>query len=700
MADETTTAPLPFVLRMLRDLDKRGTYIAIKNAKQYQQVIASLKKHGTLALDTETTGLDTITAKCLGYSFSAVPHTAYWVPITVDPQMKLLKKLIAKKHLIFYNASYDLAIVQNHLGQTLTNSFSDCMFACFFRDIDGFGIHGKLKQQAEMLLGWPSVELKDILAANESVATGKPYEKIKIKSDQVDFTKLEEWQQRIYGCQDADVTLRLFLHPEVKDAVQHLMPKIWNLEHKVVPVVMHMYQNGIKVDLKKLAEMDTILQAETEQAQTTMNEIAAAACAPVIVPADFDPKADDANPMLKAVFELNRLMKKTGFNPGSATQKRYLLFNLLGLPVTRRAESGEPSTDKLALDEIELEHQIIPVLKHFMKMNTRRSNYTTSIPEMINPVTGRVHPSLKQTGARTGRFSCSKPNFQAVSRDQDPSDPVHIRSAFVAEKGNVVLAADYSQIELRIAASLSGEPVLCNGYLAGEDVHTATASVIYGIPPEQVTPAQRTAAKTANFSILYGISAYTLCARNRKVLPTVEAAQDLIDRWFAALPVLSRWIRDTKFDARKLGYAETFFGRIRPIPALQRPGDAEIKKCMDKFLTKEWSKRYSLDDLYEIAVNSLISGAERESVSHVVSGTAADIIKIAMVNVDNAILKSGLPIKMCLQVHDELLFEVPTKLVKTASKLIRENMELKEIAPGWVPITVDIGTGKSWFEAK
>jgi DNA polymerase-1 len=319
---------------------------------------------------------------------------------------------------------------------------------------------------------------------------------------------------------------------------------------------------------------------------------------------------------------------------------------------------------------------------------------------MVNEATGRVHPSLWATGVKSGRFSCSNPNMQGVSKDHADDDIVQIRELFVPAKGNVLTAADYSQIELRIAASLSQEPVWCDAYNAGDiDMHTQTASKMYKVPFTKVIKDQRDIAKTVNFSILIGISAYTLSAHNRKTIPTQEVAQGLIDSWFDALPRLTEWIDEIKRRARVRGEMKTYFGRIRPFPEIRNPKPESIARRIKSLREREWAQDKDYDELVDIAIRSLLASFERKALSHIIQGTAADIMKIAILNVDKALRKEKMPVKMLLTVHDELLFEHTPKISDEFHALLQETMTFKQLGPGWVPLTVDIGCGANWAEA-
>jgi len=678
--------PVAFdVIEKLHQLDISNTYTTLDTPADFKRVMKQYKDYTEVALDTETTGIDTITAKCLGYSFSFEPHVAYWVPIKADPQMKRLQRIINKRVVVFFNAGYDIAIIEKYGIKIEDDKIRDVMIACFFRDIPNYKRKAGLKIQAQEILQCETVELKDILKINRNVQ--------KVAKNDVNFTELKPWQQRVYGCQDADVTMQLWLHDEIKAAIAS-MPDIWQLEHRLIRPMMKMYKNGVGVDLKKVDELDSILKEECDKCNAAVSN--------VIVNSNSDVCTVNKDGIVTFKHpELARLTKKKGFNLGSFMQRQYLLFDILNLPRTQPTKTGF-STDHDALESIEHEHDIIPVMMRYNQLVSRRNSYTKKIPRIIHPIDKRIHPSLWATGVKSGRFSCSDPNMQGISRDHAKDDPVHIRQIFVPAKGNLITAADYSQIELRIAASLSNEPKLCMAYNKGNiDIHRQTASEIFDVPFNNVTADQRDAAKTTNFSILTGISAYTLSARNKHIIPTPTMAQDLINNWFDAYKHLATWIKLQKQTARMCGSIKTYFGRIRPFPDIKRPREEIIQQRIQNLSNKEWIKAVDFAELHDIATRSLVAGFERQALSHVIQGTAADIMKMSIINVDNRIKREKMPILMILTVHDELLFEHPANIVDEVHDMLQDVMTFKQgtFGKNWVPLTVDIKSGKNWDEA-
>lgn len=685
MQDVVDTTQEPEAIQVLKQWDLMSKYVSLDTVKKLERAVRAMDDVGTISLDTETTGLDTITANCLGYSFSDKAHEAFWVPYTVDPQLKLLKKLVKGKVIIFFNAGYDLAIIEKYGVRVPEKYVRDVMIACFFRDIDGYKRNAGLKKQSKIILSLPTVELKEILMANMGVA--------KLKSDDVDFTLLEPWQQRVYGCQDADITIQLWQDKSIQKAV-NMMPEIWELEHQLIQPVMSMYKNGVGVDLKMVAELDAALEQECQKCSKQVLTAAFKECETETI--------TTAKGKTKTVFcheELARLTKKKDLNLGSFVQKQILLFELLGLPRTHRTATGW-STDQHALSFIKNEHEIVPILMRYNRMASRRNSYTKKLPSKINIITGRHHPSLWATGTKSGRFSCSNINMQGISKDHAADDPVRIRKIFVPGKGNVLTSADYSQVELRVVASLSGEPVLCKAYIEGNiDAHQQTAANMYKIPFADVTIRQREIAKIVNFSILICVGAKKLSNLYNDTMPTEAVAQGIIDEWYAALPVLGNWVEKTKQIVYMRSEMRTYFGRIRPFPEIHSPYPASIAKRIEVLRERDWAREKSDSELHDVAIRSLQASDERAALSLVIQGTAADIMKIGIVRVHRAIRKAKMPVKMLLTVHDELLFEHSPKITKEFHALLREQLTWKEFGPAKVPLPIDIGTGKNWDAA-
>lgn len=686
----------PIAHQLLEQWDKMSDYVTIRDKVHYDEVLASHADHTAVAFDTETTGVDIFVDELIGYSFSFKSGTAFWVPIAVDPNCRRLNRLLKDRTVLVFNAGFDVAIAKRYgvtipkYDDTTKTGYLDVMIACFLRDVLGYKHNAGLKAQAELILSLPTITLDMIIAANKGVE--------KVKKEEIDFTLLTPDQARIYGCQDADITLQLWEHPSMQKAVNSQLD-IFRLEHDVIEPVMSMYANGIDIDLECVEKLDGVLAEECAKCESQVWEQVPDELASAVAMAEsLDPEcATEAQIQWRdRVIKLQRLTKKKGLNLGSSTQKQILLFDVLNCPKTRRTTTGH-STDQEALESIETSHAVVPIVRRYMQLVSRRSMYTGKLPEMVHPQTGRIHPTLWATGVRSGRFSCSAPNLQGVSKDESPDDPARIRDIFVARKGEVLTAGDYSQIELRITASLSQEPLWLKTYMSeGGDLHSDMAMKMYGT----VEGGKRSIAKTANFSILTGISAHTLYARNRKAFANVQAAQEAIDLWFESVPRVKRWIDSVQDTAYRQGYMSTYFGRVRPFPEIQRPSEQAISMRIEDFKLNDWAQELEYERLREIATRSLVNGHRRKALSHIIQGTAADIIKIAIVRVWKAINKERIPIEMLLTVHDELLFRHPENITQEAHALIREAMTFPCVGEGWVPLTVDIGSGHNWTEAK
>lgn len=688
----------PYVIKVMKQWDAICSYTTIEEVRKFDKyVLPKLSRFDTVAIDTETTDLDSNIASMRGYSFSFEEGVAYWVPIENDPSLWLLKRVIKDRVLPMANAGYDIPIIEKSSDIKINDTLvRDVLFAAFFNDVENYKMHAGLKEQANIHLHLPTFELQDIIKANLGVE--------KLASDQIKFDILEPWQKRVYGSQDADITLRLWHLKSFQESIQR-MEGCWTVEHEVIRPVIEMYKNGISIDIKKCAKFDKILEKACDQCQKEAYEMALRECETI--------KDDYGNVVFKNADLRNLTIKYykskepkiLGLNLGSFPQKQILLFEELKIKKTRQVKSGY-STDAQELAQIKDEHPIIPLVIQYNKLASRRNNYTKekALPSMINVVTGRVHPSQWQTGTKSQRFSCTNPNLQGVPKDLTEQDIVHIRELFVAEKGKELTVADYSQIELRIAASLSKEPVWQKAYRSGKnaDVHRDTAMAIYGVA--EPTDLQRSRAKTGNFSILTGITAHAFGKDNN--MP-IEEAQEFIDNWFGALPVLTTWIKEVHARTRILGYAQTHFGFIRPFPDIIDPRPDVVMQRVNTYLQYPWSHEYSDDALYTMAQNSLMRGFCNKALSHYIQGTAAGIIKRALVKVYRGIIKHKMPIKILLTVHDEIVFENPPKMRKEIMEFLQEHMEFKADDErlntpntSWVPLTIDVGHGHSWADAK
>jgi DNA polymerase-1 len=431
-----------------------------------------------------------------------------------------------------------------------------------------------------------------------------------------------------YAAEDADITLQLHqtLWPELEKEPR-LASLFREIEMPLLSVLSHIERNGVLVDAKMLAKQSSELAKRLEEIKLE----------------SFDVAGEE-------------------FNLASPKQIQVILFEKLGLPVLKKTPKGAPSTAEEVLVELALDYPLPKLILEHRGMSKLKSTYTDKLPERIDPDTGRVHTSYHQAVASTGRLSSSDPNLQNIPIRSEEGR--RIRQAFIAPKNHTILAADYSQIELRIMAHLSGDEGLLKAFAAGEDIHRATAAEVFGMSVEEVSNEQRRSAKAINFGLIYGMSAFGL---GRQLGITRHAAQEYVDLYFQRYPGVKDFMDSTRESARENGYVETVFGRRLYLP--------------------EINHRNAMRRQY----------AERTAINAPMQGTAADIIKRAMIEVDQWIEKSGLDVTLIMQVHDELVFEIHKDLVDEAKPEIDRLMT--QVAKLQVPLVVDIGTGKNWDEA-
>jgi DNA polymerase-1 len=431
-----------------------------------------------------------------------------------------------------------------------------------------------------------------------------------------------------YAAEDADVTLRLHqtLWPRLQDEAR-LARLFQEIEMPLVPVLSRIERNGVLVDRG-------MLEAQSVELAASMKNIAAEA---------YEAAGEE-------------------FNLASPKQIQAILFEGLGLPVLEKTPKGQPSTAESVLQELAHEYPLPKLILEYRGMSKLKSTYTDALPARIDPETGRVHTSYRQAVASTGRLSSTDPNLQNIP--VRTPEGRRIRQAFVAPAGSVILAADYSQIELRIMAHLSGDQRLLEAFESGEDIHRATAAEVFGVAPKKVSDDERRSAKAINFGLIYGMSAFGLA---RQLGVPRREAQAYVDLYFSRYPGVKQFMDDTKERARDCGYVETVFGRRLYLP--------EIK-------SRNAPRRQY---------------AERTAINAPMQGTAADIIKRAMITLDRWLAESGTTVRMIMQVHDELVFEVAEDSSADLQAVVVAQMEAA--ADLSVPLKVDVGVGKNWDEA-
>jgi len=596
----------------------KRNYQIVNSEQALDKLIAQLAAAREFAIDLETSSKEAMAAELVGISLSSAPGEAFYIPVghrTLSPIAQLalpqvtarLKPLLEDGEIakIAQNGKFDMTVLAEY-GIKLRNLGFDTMIAAY-------------------LLGEKSVGLK-VLAFNKLGIEMTPITDLIGKgAKQVSMAMVETGQAADYACADADITLRLKnrLEPELHQ--QGLWQLFSEVEMPLVPVLVAIERNGVALDTELLRDMSHSLGKE----------------------------------MLRLEAEVYNSLGYR-FNINSSQQLSRILYEELKLPTARKTKSGY-STDAAALEELKGTHPIIELVLQYRQLAKLKSTYTDAFPALINPKTGRVHTSFNQTGTTTGRLSSSEPNLQNIPIRSELGGK--IRQAIIAEPGWYLLSADYSQIDLRALAHISQDPELVDTFLRDEDVHTFTASRVFNVPPDEVTPDMRRVAKTVNFGVIYGMSDYGL--EQATDFSREEAAQ-FIASYFEKYPGVQDYIEATRRQARELGYVQTVLGRRRYIPEINSP-NRQIREA-----------------------------AERMAINMPVQGTSADIIKIAMVELHHEMEKRELRSKMILQVHDELVFEIPPEeldlMKELVSKIMPDALKLS------VPLKIDIKIGKNWAE--
>jgi DNA polymerase-1 len=582
-----------------------------------------LNKASLFAFDLETTSLDYMQAEIVGCSFAVKSGEAAYVPMAHDyegaPAQLAREAVLAQLKSLLEDPQ------QAKLGQNLKYDMS--VLARY--DIHMQGIEFDTMLESYVLDSTASRHDMDTLALKHLTHMTIHYEDIAGKgAKQLSFNQIELEQAAPYAAEDADITLRLHeaLWPQLQETPS-LVSVFRDIEMPLVPVLSRIERRGVLLDVKMLNKQSR----------------------------EFE----------KRLLELEKEAHKEAgeaFNLGSPKQLQAILFEKLGLPVISKTPKGQPSTAESVLQELAHDYALPELILEHRSLSKLKSTYTDKLPQQIDPASGRVHTSYHQAVAATGRLSSSDPNLQNIPVRKEEGR--RIRRAFIAAPGHKMLAADYSQIELRIMAHLSKDDGLLKAFAAGEDIHRATAAEVFGIEPDKVSGDQRRSAKAINFGLIYGMSAFGLA---RQLDIERGMAQQYIDLYFARYPGVKAYMDETRERARQQGYVETVFGRRLYLP--------EIKA------SNAVRRQY----------------AERTAINAPMQGTAADIIKRAMIDLDRAIEKSKLDIHMIMQVHDELVFEVAESIVEQASDIITNSMvSAAELA---VPLIVDVGIGSNWDEA-
>ena len=594
------------------------TYNLVDNLDDMRRLCDRILTQEKVAYDSETTSTDIMTAEMVGMSFAVEGGEAWYVPVVsretdeVREILEIFRPFFENEKIVKVgqNLKFDLNILARY-GMELRPPMFDTMLAHYIIQPE---LRHNLDYLAEIYLNYQTIHIDELIGpkgrGQKSMADLAP-------ADVVD-----------YACEDADVAMRLMplLEKELRDnAALNLFQQI---EMPLMPVLARMERNGMRLDTAALAQSSEELRAQAVAVEEHIYELA-------------------GHP----------------FTIASPKQVGDVLFGELKLSdKVRKTKSGQYSTSEEVLESVKHKHPIVEEILKYRRLKKLLSTYIDALPQLLSPADGRLHSSFNQSVTATGRLSSSNPNLQNIPvRGEDGRE---IRRAFVPEEGGVFFSADYSQIELRIMAHLSGDESLIRDFKDGRDIHAATAARIFKKPLEEITRDERRKAKTANFGIIYGISAFGLAER---MGVSRTEAKDLIENYFATYPGVKAYIEQSVNLARELGYIETLFGRRRYLPDIH-------------------------------SRNAVVRGyAERNAVNAPIQGTAADIIKVAMIRIDKRLQQEGFHAKMTLQVHDELNFTCPADELPRLRAMVMEEME--GACPMAVPLLADCGAGANWLEA-
>lgn len=598
-------------------------YSTISTLGELEPWLNACRDAPVFAFDTETTSLNYMDAQLVGISLCIEAGTAVYVPCGHDyvgaPEqisrpdlIAAIKPLLedAKQVICGQNLKYDINVLANY-GITWQAQVIDSMVQSYV--LNSTASRHNMDALAQHYLFYQTVKYVDI--------AGKGVK-------QLTFNQIDIEQAGPYAAEDADITLRLAQYFSECLAFEPALAAVYDtIERPLVTVLSRMERTGALVDAKVLGEQSQVIGKRLIELEREAYELAGEV-----------------------------------FNLSSTQQLGAILYEKLGIPVTKKTPKGKPSTAEAVLQELAQDYELPKLLLEYRSLSKLKSTYTDKLPLEINRATGRIHTSYHQAVAATGRLSSSDPNLQNIPIRS--SEGRQIRQAFVVPKGQVMVAADYSQIELRIMAHLSKDEGLLNAFAAGQDVHKATAAEVFGVTVDQVTSDQRRSAKAINFGLIYGMSAFGLA----KQLGISRAqSQDYIGRYFTRYPGVQEYMDETKAKAAKQGYVETLFGRRLYLPDIN-------------------------------ASNGIARQAsERTAINAPMQGTAADIIKRAMIKVDEWLASSGLNARMTMQVHDELIFEVDAAQVDALVAGVKSAME--GAADLLVPLIVDVGVGDNWDQA-
>lgn len=593
------------------------TYELVNKPEHVASLVDKLLDHDTLCFDTETTGTDPVNDTLVGVSLSTVAGVAYYIPVNgeegieQEKAIELLRPLFANKESlkIAHNYKFDYMIL-SRAGLEIKGLAFDTMIAAYLIDANQ-----KMKMDAlsEKYLNYQPIPIEELIGKGR-------------KQKSLDQILPEEVKD--YACEDADITHRLYEILEKVLEKDELKQIAETLEFPLMEVLAKMELHGIRLDVELLQEFSETLR-------------------------------EDLQNLEEEIFE----KAGTEFNINSPQQLGEVLFDKMGLPAGKKTKTGQYSTSESVLSKLEGKYEMPGLILEYRALNKLRSTYVDALPKLVNEKDGRIHTDFNQHVAATGRLSSSNPNLQNIPiRTKRGRE---IRKAFVADEGYKLLSADYSQVELRVIASIAEDENMMEAFKNDQDIHSRTAKEVFDLESmDEVTGNQRRKAKEVNFGIPYGVSAYGLASR---LGIENSEGKDMIDQYFERFPGVLRYINETKQFAKEHGYVKTLLGRRRYIPDIN---------------ASNWNRR---------------SFAERTAINMPIQGTAADIIKLAMINIQDYLEDQNLGTRMLLQVHDELIFEVPEEEQETIPKKIKELMETAYELK--VPLKVDMGLADNWLDA-
>ena len=598
-------------------------YEAVVGDAAIEQLVKTLLEEKEICIDTETTGIDANNVELVGLSFSFKEHTGYYIPVANDGDGKdgakhilsLFKKLFDKEDVLWIgqNLKYDFLVLKWY-GVQLKGKTFDTMLAHYVVEPEGRRSMDLLSGQ---FLGYEPVSIESIIGKK-----GK---------NQGSMRDAELEQIKEYAAEDADITLQL-KHCLAPLILKKEVSKVFNeVENPLMPVLVDMEFEGVKVDTQFLNEYSKVLEVEAKESEEKVYAAAG-----------------------------------VRFNLASPKQLGEVLFEVMKLDdKAKKTKTGQYATGEDVLQKMAAKHKIVDDILNFRELTKLKSTYVDAIPELINPRTGRIHTSYAQAVAVTGRLSSTNPNLQNIPVRTDRGK--EIRKAFIPrDPSRILVSADYSQIELRVVAAISGDPNMCEAFKLGKDIHTATAAKVYGVDEADVTKEMRYKAKSVNFGIIYGQGAFGL-AENLGISRT--EAKEIIDNYKKEFPNIQKYMDQQINHAKELGFVETLMGR------------------------KRWLRDIN-------SSNFTVRGfAERNAINSPIQGSAADMIKLAMIKIHNAMKAKTWESKMILQVHDELIFDATEKELPALKELILSCMTTAMELPNGVPVEAELGTGKNWLEA-